>query len=71
MPASGAAFESTTLPFEQARGKIADKLAAQRQDEALHAYMKKLRTQALIEWKNDEIRKAWEAGIAAQDKQGN
>jgi peptidyl-prolyl cis-trans isomerase SurA len=61
-------IESTTLPFEQARGQIADKLAAQRQDEALHAYMKKLRTQALIEWKNDEVHKAWDSGVAAQEK---
>ena len=64
-------IESTTLPFDQARGQIADRLAGQRQDEAMHAYIKKLRGQALIEWKNDEIRKAYDAGVAAQDKQGN
>jgi peptidyl-prolyl cis-trans isomerase SurA len=62
-------IESTTLPFDQARSRIADKLAAGRQDEALHTYLKKLRTQALIEWKNDEMRKAYDAGVAAQDKQ--
>jgi peptidyl-prolyl cis-trans isomerase SurA len=67
-------IESTTLPFDQARPKIMDKIGAGRQDEALHAYMKKLRTQALIEWKNDEIKKAWDAGVAEQEKdtkQGN
>jgi peptidyl-prolyl cis-trans isomerase SurA len=62
---------STTLTFEEARGQIADRLANQQQEQALRAYIKKLRSQALIEWKNDEIHKAWEAGIAEQDKQGN
>jgi len=63
-------IESTTLPFDQARSQIADKIGAQRQDAELKKYIKRLRTQALIEWKNDEIRKAYEAGIAAQEKQG-
>jgi peptidyl-prolyl cis-trans isomerase SurA len=61
-------IESTTLPFDQAHSQIADKLASQRQEEAMHAYVRKLRAQALIEWKNDEIRKAYDAGVAAQDK---
>jgi peptidyl-prolyl cis-trans isomerase SurA len=63
-------IESTTLPFDQARSQIGDKIGAQRQDAELKKYIKRLRTQALIEWKNDEIRKAYEAGIAAQEKQG-
>ena len=62
---------STTLTFEEARGQIADRLANQQQEQAMRAYIKKLRSQALIEWKNDEIHKAWDAGIAEQDKQGN
>ena len=50
------AIVSTTLSFDEARSRIADKLANERQDEAMHAYIKKLRSQALIEWKNDEIK---------------
>ena len=64
-------IESTTLPFDQAREQIADKLGSQRQGEAMKAYVKKLRGQALIEWKNDEIKKAYDAGVAEQDKEGN
>jgi peptidyl-prolyl cis-trans isomerase SurA len=64
-------IESTTLTFDQARGQIADRLAGQRQDEAMRAYIKKLRAQALIEWKNEEIHKAYDAGVAAQEKQAN
>jgi parvulin-like peptidyl-prolyl isomerase len=60
---------STTLPFEQARSQIADKIGSERQEKALQAYIKKLRAQAIIDWKNPEIHKAWEAGVAAQDKQ--
>jgi peptidyl-prolyl cis-trans isomerase SurA len=63
-------IESTTLPFDQARNHIGEKLTGLRQNDALTAYIKKLRAQALIEWKNDEIRKAFEAGVAAQDKNG-
>ena len=64
-------IESTTLTFEQARDQIADKLAGQQQGAAMRAYVKKLREQALIEWKNDEIHKAYDAGVAEQDKQAN
>ena len=64
-----ASSESTTLPFADARSQIAEKLSGARQGAEMQKYLKKLREQALIEWKNDEIKKAYEAGIAAQDKQ--
>ena len=65
-----ASSESTTLPFEDARSQIAERLGAERQGAELQKYLRKLRDQALIEWKNDEIKKAFEAGLAAHDKQG-
>ena len=37
----------------------------------MQKYLKKLREQAIIEWKNDEVRKAYEAGLSAQEKPGN
>jgi len=61
--------ESTTLPFVDAKGQIAERLGQQRQGAKMLEYLKKLREQALIEWKNDEIKKAYEAGLAARDKQ--
>ena len=60
--------ESTTLPFDMARQQITEKIGDQRREVALKQYIKKLRSQAIIEWKNDEIKKAWEAGLAAQEK---
>jgi len=62
-------IESTTLPFDNARNQIAEKIGGQRQAVAMQQYLKKLRDQALIEWKNDEIKKAFLAGVAARDKQ--
>ena len=61
--------ESTTLPFEDAKSQIVDKLSQERQGAAMQKYLKKLRDEALIEWKNDEIKKAYEAGLAQQEKQ--
>ena len=29
-------------------------------------YLVKLRSQAIIEWKNDEVKKAYDVGLAAQ-----
>lgn len=65
------AVESTTLPFDQAKNQIADRLGVERQGTEMQKYLKKLRAQAIIEWKNDEVRKAYKAGLAARDKQGN
>lgn len=65
-------IESTTLPFEQARGQIADRLRSERQEVEFQKFLKKLRETAIIEWKNDEIRKAYEAGLAvSQPKPAN
>ena len=61
--------ESTTLPFEDAKSHIVDKLSQERQGAAMQKYLKKLRDEALIEWKNDEMKKAYEAGLAQQEKQ--
>ncbi len=57
-------IEGTTIPYDQARGQIAQRLTQQRQGAEMQKYVKKLRATAIIEWKNDEIKKAWEAGVA-------
>jgi peptidyl-prolyl cis-trans isomerase SurA len=59
-------IESTTLPFESARGRIADRLMSEKAAAEMKKYMQRLRAQAIIEWKNDDLRKAWEIGIAAE-----
>ena len=64
-------IESTTLPFDQARDQIAERLSGERQQAEVLKYLKKLRDQAIIEWKNDEVKKAYDAGVAAQPKPAN
>ena len=59
-------IDSTTLPFEAARPQIADKIAQEKIAVEMKKYMQRLRAQALIEWKNDDLKKAWEIGIAAE-----
>jgi peptidyl-prolyl cis-trans isomerase SurA len=59
-------IDSTTLPFEAARGQIADRLGSEKVQSELRKYIGRLRAQAIIEWKNDEIRKAYEVGVSAE-----
>jgi hypothetical protein len=59
-------IESTTLPFESARARVADRLSSEKMDAEFKKYMARLRAQAIIEWKNEDLRKAWEIGIAAE-----
>ena len=59
-------IESTTLPFDAARPQIAERLGQQKMAGELKKYIQRLRAQALLEWKNDEIKKAWEVGISAE-----
>ena len=49
----------------QAREQIGNKVYAAKRNVEFRKYMKKLREQAIIEWKNEEIRKAYEQGLAA------
>jgi len=59
-------IESTTLPFEAARARIADRLTSEKVEAEFKKYMVRLRAQAIIEWKNEDLKKAWEIGIAAE-----
>jgi peptidyl-prolyl cis-trans isomerase SurA len=61
--------ESTQLTFEQARTAIANRLFAQKQRVELRKYLEKLRSQAIIEWKNQDIRKAFEKGVDEEKAQ--
>ena len=51
------------LSAEQARDRIGDALFEQKRQVELKKYLEKLRAQAIIEWKNEEIRKAWESRV--------
>ena len=53
-------------PFDAVRDLIADKVAAARTQTEMRRFLSRLRAQALIEWKNDELRKAYEKQIAIE-----
>jgi peptidyl-prolyl cis-trans isomerase SurA len=55
--------ESTTKSFEDARGEIADKIANGKRQGEYEKFIAKLRTEAIIDWKNDEVKKAYEVGL--------
>jgi peptidyl-prolyl cis-trans isomerase SurA len=56
--------DSEVTPFEQARDQIGDKVFTGKRQEEYEKYLDKLRSQAIIEWKNEEIKKAYEKGLA-------
>ena len=58
--------ESTTMPFEAARARIADRLTSEKVGLEFKKYLVRLRAQAIVEWKNEDLRKAWEIGVAAE-----
>jgi peptidyl-prolyl cis-trans isomerase SurA len=59
------ATEAELQPFEQVRDVIADKVYNQKRLGELAKYLVRLRAQAIIEWKSDELRKMYEQQIAA------
>jgi peptidyl-prolyl cis-trans isomerase SurA len=60
------ATEAKVKTMDEARPEIADKVAAQKQRGQMAHYLQQLRTQAIIDWKNDEVKKAYEAGVKQQ-----
>ena len=55
------ATEATRLPFEQVRDDISTRVFTERRNAEFSRYMAELRNQAIIEWQDDELRKAYEA----------
>jgi peptidyl-prolyl cis-trans isomerase SurA len=55
--------ETTTKAFEDAKNEIADKIANEKRKVEAAKFLEKLRAEAIIDWKNDEIKKAYEIGL--------
>jgi peptidyl-prolyl cis-trans isomerase SurA len=55
-----------TLPFDQAREQISDRVFTDKRKVEYLKYLEKLRSQAIIEWKNEDIKRAFEAGVKQQ-----
>jgi parvulin-like peptidyl-prolyl isomerase len=52
-----------TTPFEQARNDIGNRVFTDKRKQEYERYLEKLRSQAIIEWKNEDVRKAYEQGL--------
>ena len=60
------ATENAVQSFDQVRDLIAEKVYNEKRRGELAKYLKRLRAQAIIEWKNDELRKMYEQRVAAE-----
>lgn len=58
--------EQKTKTIDEARPEISDRIAGTKQRGHMLTYLKQLRSQAIIDWKNDEIKKAHELGVQQQ-----
>jgi len=52
-----------TMSLEQARAQISERVFTDKRKAEFQKYLVKLRTQAIIEWKNEDVRKAFEEGL--------
>ena len=63
-------LESSTpievMPFDQAREQISDRVFTDKRKGEFQKYLEKLRAQAIIEWKNQDVRRAFEEGLKQQ-----
>ena len=57
-------------PFDSVRDLIAEKVAGARTQVEMKKFLVRLRTRAIIEWKNDELKKAYEKHIAVEPAGG-
>jgi peptidyl-prolyl cis-trans isomerase SurA len=55
-----------TMTFEQAREQIGDRVFTDKRKAEFVKYLEKLRGQAIIEWKNQDVKKAFEQGLKQQ-----
>jgi parvulin-like peptidyl-prolyl isomerase len=55
-----------TTPFEEAREQIAEGVLTGKREREFFRYLERLRMQAIIEWKNPEIQRAYEQGLEQQ-----
>jgi peptidyl-prolyl cis-trans isomerase SurA len=58
--------EEKIKTFDEAREDISDKVAEEKRRGELQKYLEKLRAQAIIQWKNEELRKAYEQALAGR-----
>jgi hypothetical protein len=56
----------TIMPFEDAKERISQRVFTDKRLAEFQKFIERLRAQAIIEWKNAEIRKAYDLGVEHQ-----
>src|SRR4051812_5775987 len=56
------------LEFDKARDQISERVFTDKRRDEFQKYLVKLRAQAIIDWRNQDVKKAYEEGLAAQAK---
>src|SRR4029078_8432960 len=62
--------ESKVKSFEEARGDIGNRIGDQKMRGEREKYLEKLREQATITWRNDELKKAYETALERRRQAG-
>jgi parvulin-like peptidyl-prolyl isomerase len=57
--------ESTVQPFESVRDLVADRVYRARQQGEMKKFLARVRSRALIEWKNQDLKKLYEQQVAS------
>jgi peptidyl-prolyl cis-trans isomerase SurA len=58
--------ETHTLPFDQAKEQISERVFTDKRKVEYMKYLERLRGQAIIEWKNEDVKRAFEEGLKQQ-----
>lgn len=58
-------------PFDSVRDLVADRVHDARQQAEVRKFLSRIRTQAIIEWKNEELKKAYEKALATPGANGH
>ncbi|MGE3840713.1 MAG: peptidylprolyl isomerase [Vicinamibacterales bacterium] len=61
--------ETKKLGFDEAREQISERVFQQKRAGEMVKYLAKIRTQAIIEWKNDEGKKLYDRAVVQQERQ--
>jgi peptidyl-prolyl cis-trans isomerase SurA len=57
---------TNTLPLDKAREQISERVFTDKRKAEYLKYLQKLRAQAIIEWKNEDVKRAFEEGMKQQ-----
>ena len=55
--------ETRTMPFDQAKEQISERVFTDKRKGEYLKYLEKLRGQAIIEWKNQDVKRAFDEGL--------